>query len=454
MYKSRLNQLLYSFIGCALLFMLAACGSSGGTTTPSTPTSTTTVVQGTGTTTPGSQTPGMTPSTSVGGTVSMPATQTSCPAAGTARAAVIARLALGSHPNIVYIVNGPTNLGTLKRYDVTTGAKTEIVNLTGTSISEAQLSADGQWILFVAISGRQAKLQMIRMDGQGLQTLYCATAASNGANPASALDYTQWATNQKLVIFNSYTDQGDSLYLLNLQSGSVQREFSAGSSFAYPPATWLDNTRVYLLGPMVDMPSSKLYILDTSRGPNQAISNLQLVFDADRTNPYCWSFDSSFDGTRLYTSTCFTTPNPNGPGIGSMQGPSDISSRPATGGSSTFVYQNQSLAITMVRNISRSTLLFLGANTNGHTSQNGLWKIGANGSNPLRLTSTPGTLNQFTQYPWSNVSRDGNMYALQSNNSSSHTSAMLFGALNGGSPTTFASISDGTMLYTAGWTTM
>jgi len=137
-----------------------------------------------------------------------------------------------------------------------------------------------------------------------------------------------------------------------------------------------------------------------------------------------------------------------------MQGPSDISTRPAAGGSTAFVYQNQTLAITTVRAISNTTMLFLGANTNGNTGQNGLWKIGTNGSNPVRLTNTPGALNQFTQYPWSNVSRDGSMYALQSNNSTSHISALFFGSLNGGSPTTYASISDGTMLYTVGWTTM
>jgi hypothetical protein len=453
MHKPRLYQILFSLLGCALLFLLAACGSSASTPGKgSTPTSTSTTV--TPTTTTSNTTPTTPSGTPPGVTVSMPPTQTSCPPAGVARAAVMARLALGSHPNIVYIVNGPTHLGTLKRYDVTTGAKTEIVNLANTNISSAQLSANGQWILFVAISGRQAKLQLIRVDGQGLQTLLCATAAPNGANPTSAIDHTQWATNQQLVIFNNYTVQGDNLYLLNVQSGSLQREFSSGSSAAYEPATWLDNTRVYLFGPTIDAPSGQLYILDTSRGPNQTINNLQLAYNASKTNPSCWSFDSSYDGAKLFTSTCFTTPNPNGPGIGSMQGPSDISSQPAAGGSSTFVYQNQTLAITTVRDISNSTLLFLGANTNSNTGQNGLWKIGTNGSNPVRLTSAPGTLNQFSQFPWSNVSRDSSMYVMQSFNSGSHISAMFFGPLNGGSPTTFATISDGTILDTVGWTTM
>ena len=99
-------------------------------------------------------------------------------------------LALGNHQNIVYIVNEfqaqtPT-FGTLKRLDIKTGAKTEIVKIAGISISDAQVSADGQWILFVSVTTNQDKLQLVRMDGQGLQTLYCASPASNGANPASA----------------------------------------------------------------------------------------------------------------------------------------------------------------------------------------------------------------------------------------------------------------------------
>src|SRR5712692_9409792 len=225
-------QIFFSLLGCLLIVLLAACGSgnpptaNGTPTSSSTPGATATATSGSPKSTPTSSTgSGSTPATPDGGTTPVPTTQTSCPAAGTTRAAVMATLALGNHPNIVYIVNGPSGLGTLKRYDVTTGAKTEIVNLANTTISEAQVSADGQWILFTTIVGKQAKLQLIRMDGQGLQTLYCPTTASNGADPASALDYAQWSINQRFVIFNSYTNQGAYLYLLNIQSGSVQREF-------------------------------------------------------------------------------------------------------------------------------------------------------------------------------------------------------------------------------------
>jgi hypothetical protein len=96
------------------------------------------------------------------------------------------------------------------------------------------------------------------------------------------------------------------------------------------------------------------------------------------------------------------------------------------------------------------------------TSQNGLWKVSSSGSGLTRLTvegkGQSTNLNQYTQFPWSNVSRDGSMYAFETTNSGSvtypYTFSLLYGSLSGGAPTTFASISDGTQLSIVGWTTM
>src|SRR2546423_14636689 len=266
MYRIRSRPFLISFFLCCIASLVVACGSSGtgshptvGTTPVASPTSTSSTPPTNGGGSPAS----------ISTTVPMPAMQMSCPAAGTARAAVIAPLALGSHQNIVYIVNqGPSDaptLGTLKRYDVTTGNKTEILNLSKTYISEAQASTDGQWILFVAVASGQAKLQLIRMDGQGLQTLYCATPPSNGANIAGSLRDVQWSSDQKLAIFDSYTSSDSAVDLLNMQNGHVQSEILLrGTGIDYPPLTWLDTTRVYLLAPEIDGPSSSLYLLDTA----------------------------------------------------------------------------------------------------------------------------------------------------------------------------------------------
>jgi hypothetical protein len=381
-------------------------------------------------------------------------------------------LALGNHQNIAYSVNeyqgNKPTFGTLKRYDITTGAKTEIEKIAGISISDAQVSSDGQWILFVTDTTKQVKLQLTRMDGQALQTLYCSTPASNGVNPSSALSNIEWSTNQQLVAFNSYTGAASYLYLLNMQNGTLQTELSTNSGAIDTPLTWLDKTRLYLNGPEVDAPPQALYLLDNSRGANQNPNDLQKVFDASSvtgTTNFCWNADSNFDGTKLFTSQCTTAPSSNGPGIGSQSGPSTINMRPATGGAQQKIFSNHNMAITAVRSISKTNLLLLvnneGTGTNVDTSQNGLWKVQADGSGLTRLTTSgagvsggPSLLCPYTQYPWSNVSRDGSMFALQHNSANGQTQSLLFGSINGGSSTTFASISDGTQLSIVGWTTM
>ena len=63
-------------------------------------------------------------------------------------------------------------------------------------IGEAQISADGQWILFTAddAQGFGTTLQLVRMDGQGLQTLYCSMSGNGVGN-------IQWSPDQKTVVF-------------------------------------------------------------------------------------------------------------------------------------------------------------------------------------------------------------------------------------------------------------
>jgi eukaryotic-like serine/threonine-protein kinase len=466
MHLTRSHRFLLFLLCTCLIFLLAACGS-GGSNASTTPTTTGNTSTTNATVTPGTTQPGNGVTTAP-----VPPTQTNCPSTGTARAAIMPTLALGIHQNIVYSVNqyqGNTpTFGTLKRYDITTGLKTEIEKIAGVSISDAQISADGQWILFVTETTKQVKLQLVRMDGQALQTLYCGTPASNGANPASALSNIEWSTNQQFVAFNSYTGAASYLYLLNMQSGVLQIELSTNSGVIDTPLTWLDNTRLYLNGPEVDAPPQALYLLETSRCANQNPNDLQKVFDASSvtgTTNFCWNADSNFDGTKLFTSQCTTAPNSNGPGIGSQSGPSTINMRPATGGAQQKIFTSQNMAITAVRSISKTTLLLLINNnatgSNVDTSQNGLWKVNTDGSGLTRLTSSgagvsggPSLLCPYTQYPWSNVSRDGSMFASQHNSANGQTESLLFGSINGGSSTTFASISDGTQLSIVGWTTM
>jgi hypothetical protein len=352
-------------------------------------------------------------------------------------------ITLGTHPNIVYIVNEGTQalptFGTLKRYDIVTGKKVEIIKLASTFIADAQVSANGQWLLFVAQVAGQNKLQLVRMDGHFLQTLYCGA-------PGEA----QWSVDQRLVLFS---DTGH-IYLLNVTNGVLQVELSFARGVTIHSRTWLDTTRAYVTLQLPDGPPESVLLLDTSKGPNQNYQNLPVVFNAALSTPFCWDFDSSFDGKSLFTSQC-TAISHGGPGASVCCGPSVIADHSPSGDFSySYVYVNQAQAFTAVRAVTSTTLLFTVGNTNSDTSQNGVWKVGTNGSSPLRLTLS-GEFNQFTQFPWSNVSRDGTKYVLQiiNSGSSSTTYTLEYGSLSGGSPIVFASITN-VQLATVGWTTM
>jgi serine/threonine protein kinase len=385
-------------------------------------------------------------------TQSMPSTSISCPAAGTARAFVTAPLVLGQDPTIVYIVNesnanGPT-FGTVKRYDTITGNKVEIKKTVNTHIDDAQLSQDGQWVLFTAHVGGQSELRVVRMDGEGLQTLFCA---STGAHITGA----QWSFNQKLVAFDVEQESGGTtIYLLNMTNGVLQPEFvSSAPGLAYLPRTWLDDKRVLLVGfaQNADAPPQNVYLLDTTKGANQQAADLQQVVSIGQP---CWNFDSSFDTTKLFVNQC--SPGQN-------QGSSSVGVQSATGGTLHTFFTSSTLAINAVRVIDPNNTLLATANNvgqgvSGNTSNDGLYLLKPDGSNPTLLTlnnsGETGTLNLFSQYFWSNVSRDNKFYAIEMSSSTTNRYTLMFGSLIGGTPTTFADISDGTVMEIAGWTWM
>jgi hypothetical protein len=460
MHSPHLRRFGFLLLMGSLIFLFAACGSQGSNP-GATPTA-------------GSGTPGQTPDAT---TVPMPPTQTDCPATGTARAAVTRTLALGSHQNIVYIVDEyPANntIGTLKRYDITTGNKTEIVKLNGMAVLSAQISSDGQWILFTAIpQNGPTRLQLVRMDGQGLQTLYCSQSIRD----------VQWSTNQKLIVFSA----NSGLYLLDASSGSLQLEIKPADSgpplhfemMAFP-FTWLDSTRLYVRYSSAPIgPIDTLALLDTSKGANQNLADLQVVYQWKETyqgfNYECWDADSSFDGSKLFIDTCAGINAPNCSGsciLGTREGPSDINMKDPAGGlnaTQKHIFASPTMGIASVRAISSQHLLLDIENfSRNHTvdrSQNGLWLLNTDGTGLTRLTTESAnqfmSLNPDSQTPWANVSRDGDSYAVQlltysgpTNAPHVTTYALAFGSLNGGAPTTFASISDNTHFSTVGWTTM
>lgn len=435
-----------------LLFMLlAACGSTPPPiTTGSTPPPATTPTH--------SSTPGgtVTP-TPVVTTAPVPPTQTDCPAAGMARAAVLAPLALGHHSTIVYIATtsgastSVPSSTTLYRYDAITGVKTQILQVTNESISQAQISADGQWILFVSgTASTSGRLQLVRMDGQGLQTLYCDSTSSNF----------QWATNQQLIAFESKSGSTGFVKLLRVADGTIQTALSQplNTPYAYQLRTWLDTTRLYLTRYDTDVPPDALAILDLNKGFHQTINDLLTV--VNRQPGQFQDFDSSYDGGQVFVAHSSCAYDCSGPG--------NITIEPALGGTQQPIYSSQAYSVVKVRAVTQKSLLFLVANSgfpnqnSGDLSHNGLWTIHTDGTGLTRLTTDSASLstrlNIDSQYPWSNVSRDGSLYAVEQQTIQKSgypgTATLLFGSLSGGTPTNFASASGGTGLSIVGWTTV
>lgn len=409
-------------------------------------------------------------------TIPMPPTQTSCPDAGTARAAVMEPMVLGTHQNIVYVYNvgsqqAPTS-GILKRYDVTTGQKTVFLNLPGTFISNSQISADGQWVLFTSQVAGQDALQLVRMDGQGLQTLHCAPLSQS-------ISGMSWSPNQALLVFNEGVDiyacdrdmcdnhESPDTYLLDIANGSlesllIQPSYNPNQYpfINYIPLYWIDNSRLYMQANnrSAEYSYGDLFLLDTTKGAHQQAADLLPVTKSP--SAYCPGITLSPDGTNLFLSStnCGTS--------GSF-GPSSVTVQPATGGTQKTIYSNPKYAVIGIYTINKTSLLMLIENEPAifDTSQNGLWKINTDGTGLTRLTTESNiesnnvlSNNDGTsplQYHWSNISRDGSMYALKVDDFGQNTQMLFFGSLNGGTPTNFASTSDNSgNISIVGWTMM
>lgn len=399
-------------------------------------------------------------------TLPVPPTQTSCPASGTARATVTAPLVLGKHQKLIYTTrhevpsydpSSPSS-DTLKRYDVVTGQTTTIANL-DTSMATAQISADGQWVLFATKASSthpQAAIQMIRMDGQGLQTLYCAPRQLNQTNfNAEPIYAIAWSANQQLLMFGEADNSNNppSLYLLNLVNGTVQKELQTvpGSSTSYYPYLWIDNTHVALLA--VDSVNGSqddgIYLLDTNGGANQQNNNLQLI--TKDSTLFAFDFDINPDHTAFVI------------GKSSNVSPftSSISVLPITGGSEHTIYTSQTYQVLDIRVISNTTLLVYILDPSGTTTdQSGLYKMRIDGTGLVKLIGK-NIQNRGGQPTAIDVSQVRNMYAVELSGVIGGTgtcgpqcgySFIGFGSLNGGTPTTIPDTNRN--LNLVGWTTM
>ena len=360
-----------------------------------------------------------------------------CPPTGIARPATIKPLLVGNNQNIIYLINqgnqskSPT--GVLNRYDTVTGSKTEIVKFANTRIAQAEVSKDGQWILFVAQESGLFKLQLIRIDGKYLQTLYCGSSSE-------AIDRPLWSNDQKWVIFG---DNG-SIYLLNITSGVLQPELIGSCESYYSPICWINSTQIYIEhgNTCMCVGCSSVELLNINSGMNLQPQDLKFISGEGFTT----SLDISPDGNHLFIAdrSDFTSNQPT----------SNITVQPATGGKERIINSSPLPNIDQIRIISSSTLLLI-TSDNANGNRNGLWKMETDGSGLTKLIvdNTSKHLNNFTHDSWANASHDGKMYSILTE-SQEGFSVLLFRQLSGGAPIAFDSAPFGNDLAIAGWTTV
>jgi dipeptidyl aminopeptidase/acylaminoacyl peptidase len=432
-----------SYLLLALLTLLAACGTPSGATSGNPHSDGATMAN-----------------TQAATSQPTPQVQTSCPAAGTARAAVMPALTLGTHPTVVYTWNQATwnqdntnrqftNV-TLRRYDTTNGTKTDIVTIQSAIISNAQISTDGQWLLFVVgflVGGSpsHSAVQLVRLDGQYLQTLYC-----RDGGPGSMPVY--WSHDQKTVIIEKFNS---SLLSLDLASGTLQTIVTGNLGFQ----TWIDSTH-FIAANILNANSSDLptlYLVDVTKHDMQT-RDLQMVWHGQSN---CDSVIPSANPNILYMRQCALIQNQTG-----ARQPSHIISIPLSGslpaGWPQQIIVSEMSDITGFCLLNQQTILYTVASTVGSGTQGGLWKVSTDGSGKTSHLVTTNDIQPSTEiglnyssFSWSNVSRDGTMYAVELGGMANHQS-LIFGSINGGNATTIAQADTnlGGVLEIDGWTTM
>jgi eukaryotic-like serine/threonine-protein kinase len=387
--------------------------------------------------------------------------QTSCPPVGKARAAVMAPLALGKQDTLVYLAGSPASeqqpiSNALMRYTVSTRTTTEIVPLPSSQVAGASMSADGQWVIYIGNVGGSGQykrgIQLVRMDGQGLQTLYCS----------GDLGFMQLSPDNKYVAFIDVGTPGsdpskETLKLLNTTTGTIETKPHDSTHPLEGPVSWLDNTHLYVVSGLgLGEGSSKMSLLDITTGTSKQILDL--------SSPQCLDATQSLDGTQLFTSLA-TECHQLG-SAGTNRGPSNIQVQAATGGPPKTIYRTQTYAITALRFASSTSLLLL-IKTDWEPSHNGLWKMNTDGTGLTRLNNEAAIIKDpaheamnFTgpfgwtmDQPWANASRDGAYYSMAViySGTVNGPNRILVGSMNGGAPVTVAS---GVNASPVGWTTM
>lgn len=373
-------------------------------------------------------------------------------------------LAGGNQPGVIYITQDTGN--NLVRYDPASETSRTILQL-DTPIQSATLSPDGQWVVLVtqtSFSSGEA-IQMVRVDGQDLQTLYCSSGA---------IDTALLSPDQQTLAFGEPDDAGNTLRLLDLTTGQLHTAVSSKQS-GYPPAPylhflpasspfpeyavhsghmtpltkgsstplvgslvpfkWQSNTSLYLSysgGESLDSdPLLPLYLLkNTSLDANQQQSNLQLLQPAAATRT-CGYLALTPDNQRMLCGTGdrgLTTP-----AVTSVS----LRIQSLDGSSPQVLYNGKGEGSIMPSAVSHTSAAFLVQQDNGAS----FWKVNTDGSGLTQLISAQ--TSQELLGP-ATISPDGSLYALAG------YSSLLIGHLDGGSVQTLSIQTRVPMLV--GWT--
>lgn len=392
----------------------------------------------------------------------IPPVFTSCPATGTARAAVLPPLSAGSHQVVLYTSNSFTGFSgnatsILRRYDTVTGQQADVLKVTIPSkllnnqnltkaIDDARTSDNGQWVIFkTAVEGKEA-IQMVRSDGQELQTLYCTTTNKDIWDTLSLSPDTKYLAFNELPISAA---GNQNLVILELATGKlhVAATASLNDSAVYEPLKWRDHISLYVsysrIGVEFTRNRRQVYLLpDVTQ--NSSLQQISIPTITGASNDMCKDFDFSPGNTQLLTSDCNVVKNQDVMDIG----PSTIETNPLAGGSPHVIHSSQH-PITFARFIT-NTMIWFSLSDGVNSSENGVWKINADGSGLTRLTtqSVPFELHAYSSNM--HISHDGSLFAFF-NSSYSGPSTLIFGSMDVSNSHTISV--DGQNDDLIGWTT-
>ncbi len=383
-------------------------------------------------------------------TQSVPPTQISCPADGAARALIKAPMALVGDPSIIYATDEQSVH--IKSYNTATKQTKDILKLRTGQIDRITLSPDQQWAVFsYKQQGQPFKLMMLRLDGQGLQTLFCTSEAIT--------PFYISPDNQSLVYqtINQSTSANQNVFV-NLQTGQVKNIITKSTLFGspeYTPAGWLDATHLYLsreqdafTGPISE---KLLSILDVTKPTNQN--------DAIGLKDLAFSYTHAAilpNGQIATTSAIFKQDN-------SFQSGSMIIYNSNDSTQHTVIDQ-QPEVLREVYATDPDTLFYVVNNRNTNSLEDteknkadGIWKIKMDGSKSTMVASITSNINPTLLSQVAILygdllvpSPDGRFYAMTTLNDYGETIAS-YGSTEGGQRVVFSSgISNGPVTQAAG----